>query len=160
MKPRVFIETTIPSYLTARPSRDLVRAGDQQTTRDWWARRDEYELFISELVLLECRGGDPTAAADRLAVLEGVPILDPHPDVDSLVKALVRAVPLPPKATSDAFHIAMSAVHGLDYLLTWNCTHIANAVLRPRIEVACRALGFEPPVICTPKELLPAEESQ
>ena len=152
-----YVETTIPSYLTAWPSRDVVRAGEQQLTHDWWARRDEYELRVSSLVLLECGAGDPTAAAARLAALDGIPVLAQTTEADSLAAALLREVPLPARAASDAFHIAVAAVNGVAYLVTWNCTHIANATLRPRIEAVCRQAGYEPPVICTPQELLGGE---
>jgi hypothetical protein len=154
MKPWVYIETTVPSYLTAWPSRDVVRAGEQQVTRDWWARRDRYELRVSSLVLLECGAGDPDAAAARLAVLAGIPVLLQMPEAEVLAAELLRGVPLPPQAAADALHIAVAAVHGVSYLVTWNCAHIANATLRPRIEAMCRRSGYEPPVICTPQELL------
>jgi hypothetical protein len=154
MKPTVYLETTIPSYLTAWPSRDVVRAGEQQVTRDWWARRSEFELRVSSLVLLECGAGDADAASLRLAAVEGVPVLAQTPEAETLADALLREVPLPEKASADALHIAVAAVHGVSYLLTWNCTHIANAALRPRIEASCRRMGYEPPVICTPMELL------
>lgn len=154
MKPTVYVETTIPSYLTAWPSRDLVRAGEQQLTRDWWAGRSEFDLRISSMVLLEFGAGDSDAAALRLAALDGVPVLVQSPEAESLADALLREVPLPAKAGADALHIAVAAVNGVAYLLTWNCTHIANATLRPRIEDLCRQMGYEPPVICTPKELL------
>lgn len=144
MKPRVYVETTIPSYLTAWPSRDLVRAAQQQVTREWWDRRATYDLFVSRLVLLECQAGDPTAAADRMAALAGIPVLEPTDEVATLADALVREVPLPPRAAADALHIATAAVHGMNYLLTWNCTHIANATFRPQIEAVCRAGGWEP----------------
>jgi predicted nucleic acid-binding protein len=157
MKPRVYVETTILSYLTAWPSRDLLRAAHQQLTREWWDRRGAFDLFISPLVLVECQAGDPTAAADRLATLAGLPLLDQTAEVAALADALVRAVPIPQRAAADALHIATAAVHGMEYLLTWNCTHIANATLRPRIEAACRAAGCEPPLICTPQELPPPE---
>jgi predicted nucleic acid-binding protein len=153
MKPRVYIETTIPSYLAAWPSRDLVRAAHQQITREWWALRGNYELYSSRLVELECQAGDPQAAADRLTALTGIPLLEQTAEAASLAEALLREVPLPDKAVSDALHIATAAVHGLDYLLTWNCTHIANVTFRPRIEAVCRAAGYEPPLICTPEEL-------
>jgi predicted nucleic acid-binding protein len=159
MKPRVYLETTIPSYLTAWPSRDLLRAAQQQLTREWWDRRTEFDLFISPLVLVECQAGDPTAAANRLAAIAGLPLLDQTEAVTALAEELARTVPIPPRAAADAVHIATAAVHGMHYLLTWNCTHIANVVLRPRIEAACRALGCEPPLICTPPELpVPEEE--
>jgi hypothetical protein len=154
MKPRVYIETTVPSYLTAWPSRDVVRAGEQQVTRDWWARRDRYELRVSSLVLLECGAGDSDAAAARLAALAGIPVLLQTSEAEVLAADLLRGVPLPPQAAADALHIAVAAVHGVSYLVTWNCAHIANATLRPRIEAVCRRSGYEPPVICTPQELL------
>lgn len=157
MKPRVYVETTIPSYLTAWPSRDLLRAAQQQMTQEWWDRRGAFELFVSPLVLVECQAGDPTAAAERLAAIDGLPLLDQTGEVASLADELTRAVPIPPRAAADAVHIATAAVHGMHYLLTWNCTHIANAVLRPRIEAVCRAARYEPPVICTPQELTPPE---
>lgn len=157
MKPRVYVETTVPSYLTAWPSRDLVRAAQQQITREWWDRRDRFDLFVSPQVLMECQAGDPTAAADRMTALAGLPLLDQTPDVAALAQALVQEVPIPSRAAADAVHIATAAVHGMQYLLTWNCTHIANAALRPRIEATCRAGGFEPPLICTPQELTPPE---
>lgn len=157
MKPTVYVETTIPSYLTAWASRDVVRAGEQQVTRDWWARRDGYELRVSSLVLLECGAGDPSAAAARLAALDGVPVLAQTSEAEGLATALLREVPLPDRAGADALHIAIAAVNGVAYLVTWNCTHIANATLRPRIEALCRRAGYEPPVICTPLELLGGE---
>ncbi|MBL8792327.1 MAG: type II toxin-antitoxin system VapC family toxin [Planctomycetia bacterium] len=158
MKPRVYLETTIPSYLTAWPSRDLVRAAHQQITREWWdRRRPQFELYISQAVLSECQAGDPTAAAERLVVLQDLPLLEQTQAATQLAQSLLDRVPLPERATVDALHVAIAAVHGMDYLLTWNCTHIANATLRAPIEAVCRERGFEPPAICTPDELL-AEE--
>ena len=159
MKPRVYLETTIPSYLAAWPSRDLVRAAHQQITREWWGqRRGLFDLYISQLVLGECQGGDPTAALDRLKIIEGLPLLEQTMEATQLAQSLLEEVPLPERATVDAMHIAVAAVHGIDFLLTWNCTHIANAALRDRIELVCRTNGFEPPTICTPEELFSAEE--
>jgi hypothetical protein len=158
MKPTVYVETTVPSYLTAWPSRDLVRAGEQQVSRDWWARRSGYDLRVSSLVLLECGAGDSEAAALRLAALDGIPVLAQTPEADVLAESLLRDVPLPERAAADALHVALAAVNGVSYLVTWNCTHIANATLRPRIEEVCRRLGYEPPVICTPRELLGEED--
>ncbi len=155
MKPRVYLETTIPSYLTAWLSRDLVMAGHQQTTREWWdTRREDFELFVSQFVIDEAGAGDPDAAARRLAVLANVPLLDPGEHIHTLADALMKRVPLPPKAIADSLHIAIATINGMDYLLTWNCTHIANAALRANIEAVCREYGYEPPVICTPEELL------
>ena len=157
MKPRVYIETTIPSYLTAWPSRDLIRSAHQQLTREWWAQRAEYELFVSGLVLKECEAGDPSAAAARLTSLTEIPVLEQTERVASLAERILKEVPLPAKASSDAFHIAHAAMHRMNYLLTWNCRHIANAVFRRSIVTICEAAGVECPLICTPLELLPAE---
>jgi hypothetical protein len=158
MKPRLYLETTIPSYLTAWPSRDLVRVAHQQTTREWWEqRRDEFDLFVSQIVVRECQGGDPAAAKKRLEAICNLPLLEQTAEALSLAESLLREVPLPEQATVDALHIGISAVQGMDYLLTWNCTHIANASLRFRIESVCREHGYEPPIICTPDELLQQE---
>jgi predicted nucleic acid-binding protein len=154
MKSSIYVETSIVGYLTARPSRDLVRAAHQEVTSEWWTGREAYELFISQLVLDEASAGDAGAAALRLEALRDLPLLELTPEAVALAQQLVRAAALPPKAAGDALHIALTAVHGVDYLLTWNCTHIANATMRPRIEAICRGEGFEPPVICTPLELV------
>ena len=155
MKRSVYLETSIFGYLTSRPSRDLVTAANQQLTHDWWdEHRESFELYISQFVIDECSTGDAAAAEERLNVLAGIPQLRVTEAVDNLGDELVRKVPLPGKAEVDALHIAVATVHGVDYLLTWNCSHIANATLRPRIEAICRSLGYEPPAICTPQELL------
>jgi len=149
----VYLETTIPSYLTARPSRDIVRAAEQEVTRGWWLRRSSFALYVSELVLSEVAAGDPGAAEARLDALGGIAILGVNDDARGLATDLLAAAALPPIAVADALHIAIAACNGVDFLLTWNCRHIANAVMRPYIERTCRASGFEPPVICTPREL-------
>src|SRR5436190_769932 len=146
MKPTVYVETTIPSYLTAWPSRDLVRAAHQQITREWWTKRDQYELYSSRLVIRECEAGDVQAAADRLAAMANIALLEQTDEIAMLAEALLRNVPLPERAASDALHIATAAFHGVDYLLTWNCTRIANVTFRPAIEAVCRAAGYEPPL--------------
>jgi len=118
MKPRVYLETTIPSYLTAWPSRDLVRAAHQQITREWWQqRRSEFELHISQVVLRECQAGDPTAAAERLETLEDLPLLEQTEEATKLAQALLEQVPLPDRAAVDALHIAVATVHGMDTCL-------------------------------------------
>lgn len=159
MKPKLYLETTIPSYLTAWPSRDLVRAAHQQTTREWWERyRGDFELYISQVVVRECQGGNPEASAKRLEVINDLPLLEETTEAVDLAEAIQKGVPLPDHAVVDALHIAISSVHGMNYLLTWNCTHIANASLRFRIESVCREHGYDPPVICTPEELLQQED--
>ena len=155
MKARLYLETTVPSYLTAWPSRDLIRASHQQITREWWERRrTDFYVFISQLVLDEASAGDPVAARERLAVLVDFPLLDLTEEVSSLAITLVAALALPAKAATDAAHIALAAVHGMHYLVTWNCTHIANAEMATVIQDVCRKHGFTAPVICTPEELM------
>jgi len=155
MKPRIYLETTIPSYLTSRPSRDLVIAGHQQITRDWWeARRQSFQLFISQLVIDEASAGDAGAARERLKVIEAVPLLDITPEVAMLASNILASGRIPRKAAADAAHIAIAAVHGIEFLMTWNCVHIANAALTKALVALCRQQGFECPVICTPEELL------
>ncbi|MFZ4441692.1 MAG: type II toxin-antitoxin system VapC family toxin [Syntrophales bacterium] len=155
MKPTVYIETSIPSYLTARLSNDLRVAANQNTTIEWWeARRPSFELFISEFVTAEAILGDSAAAQKRLETIADLPKLSVTDAVRTLAKALISENAIPPKAEVDAYHIAVAAVNGVEYLLTWNCVHIANALMRPKIEEVCRRQGFEPPIICTPQELM------
>ena len=154
MKPKLYIENSIVSYLTARPSSNLITAGRQQLTRQWWEQeRNRYDLFISEFVASEAADGDPNAAQLRLNALAGIPEVELPPEARKLAHELVEPGPLPAKAALDAFHIAASVAGGADYLLTWNFKHLANAALRKRIESVCRSRGYEPPVICTPEEL-------
>ena len=153
-QPSVYIETSLVSYLTARPSRDLLVAAHQQLTVAWWdEQRTRYELFTSQVVLAEARAGDPDAAQRRLAVLERLPLLDVADTAIALAARLVTEQALPAQAAQDALHLAIACVHGMEYLLTWNCTHLANARLRSRIEQVCRDAGYVPPIICTPEEL-------
>jgi hypothetical protein len=155
MRPKIYLETTIPSYLTAWPSRDLIRAAHQQITLEWWKfRRADFDLHVSEFVLLEVGKGDPVAAAERLESLKDIPVLDASSEAQKLTAELIRRVPLPPKAALDASHIGIAVVSGMDFLLTWNCSHIANASLRSRIDDICREMGYSPITICTPIELL------
>jgi len=156
LKPKVYIETSIPSYLTAWRNRDIVIAGNQETTKDWWTRRGDFELFISVFVLDEVSAGDTEAAKLRIQALEGIPEIEITEEVDMIAERLLSQASLPQKAKVDALHIAAATIGGMDYLLTWNCTHIANPVLRVKIESVIRSFGYEPPVICTPQELLEA----
>lgn len=155
MPPKVYIETTIPSYLTSRPSRDLLIAGHQQVTHQWWEdRRHDFELYVSQLVEDECGAGDSSMAGKRLDLIRGIPLLEISSDVDRLANQLITIGPIPKKAEIDAAHISVAAIHQIDYLLTWNCRHIANAEMQLSIRAICREAGFEPPIICTPEELL------
>jgi hypothetical protein len=155
MAQRVYIETTIPSYLTAWPSRDLIIAGHQQMTKEWWrTRRDEFELCISQFVIDEASAGDSQAAQERLAILSPLPLLDISEAVLKLASAIVESEIIPVKAARDAAHIAISAVHAIDFLLTWNCAHIANAQIVKKVQTICTKHGFPCPLICTPEELM------
>ena len=155
MKPRVYLETSVVSYLVGRLSRDVVVLGNQELTRDWWAnRRAEYDLFISEIVIGEAAIGDPDLARQRLQLTENLFLLSVTEEAERLAPLLLKAAALAANAETDALHMAVAAVHGMDYLLSWNCSHIANATIRRAIEKQCRVSGYEPPVICTPQELV------
>ncbi|HEV8059688.1 MAG TPA: type II toxin-antitoxin system VapC family toxin [Gemmataceae bacterium] len=154
MLPRVYLETTFVSYLTARPSRDVVIAGHQQITHEWWnLSRADYGLCTSQLVLQEAGAGDPLASQERLAILKDMILLDTTEEAIILAEELVRSRSLPEKATDDALHIAIAAHQRIPYLLTWNCRHMANATMRPAIEAVCASKGYKAPIICTPEEL-------
>jgi len=156
MPPRLCLEATIPSYLVARPSRDVRLAADQLAAHEWWdERRHDYELFTSQTVLDEAMRDDPAFAAARRVQLAGVTLLSNLPEAAELAKRLLRDEIIPAVATDDATHIALSA-HGMEYLLTWNCRHINNHRIRSRIEQACEASGMLCPDICTPAELMSA----
>jgi len=132
----------------------LVIAGHQQITREWWDnRRGDFQIFISQLVLDEAGAGDPAASRERLNVLQSLPLLDIAPEVTVLASALLASGKIPRKAASDAAHIAIAAVHGMDFLVTWNCVHIANATIARALASICREYGYDCPVICTPEEL-------
>jgi len=157
-KSKVYVETSIISYLTARPSRDLIVAANQQLTQEWWLeRRPDFDLYVSQLVLEESRGGDTVAATKRLHAIIGIPMLVLNETAIHLAEKLTQGGPLPLKAAADALHVAIATTNGMDYLLTWNCKHLANAVLRRQVEHVCRTAGYTPPTICTPQELLERE---
>lgn len=150
----VYIETTIVSYLVARPSRDLIVAAHQQVTRQWWEeRRAKFAGFISEVVLEEARGGDAEQAMLRLQALQGIPRLAATSDGERLAAAFLAGA-LPLKAARDAAHLAITAVGRVKYLLTWNCAHLANAQILDRLEPIAAASGFKLPRVCTPEELM------
>ncbi len=152
---RVYMETTISSYLAAWPSRDLLQAARQQMTHHWWNNeRRNYELCISAIVLDEAAAGDSDAAARRMAFLQDLPLLDLTEAVNKVAKAIMESGLLPQSATRDAVHIAVSSVHGVDILLTWNCRHIANAAIMKELGEIVAGCGQEIPIICTPEELL------
>jgi predicted nucleic acid-binding protein len=154
-----YLDTTIIGYLAMQPSGVLRIAANQQTAHEWWTEhRHRFSAYVSRFVVGECAAGDSVAAADRLRVFADVPLLEVTTDAESLAAALLEGGPLPPKAATDALHIAVAAVNGVEHLLTWNCRCVANPALRPRIESACRRMRFEPPVSCTPQELLEIDD--
>jgi predicted nucleic acid-binding protein len=151
----VYVETTIISYLLSRESSDSDVRAHQRATRRWWrGQRKHYQIYVSPFVLEEAAAGDPKAARRRNRVLNRIPRVAVTEDVTRLARKLTARGAVPSAAKMDSFHIALAAAHGLNYLLTWNCKHIANARKRVEIEECCRTSGFEPPVICTPEEML------
>jgi hypothetical protein len=159
MKPRLYIETTIPSYLAARTSRNLRLSADQESTQTCWkVHRHKYGLFVSEAVLEEAAAGDADFAAKRLAMLDGLPRLRVTAEVDALVARFLDEQIIPPAVAADAVHLALAVAHRMDLLLTWNCKHLHNPHLERRIVAASRDLGYDCPVICTLAELLKSDE--
>lgn len=155
----VYIETTVVGHLAGRIHPDPLIASRQTVTRKWWATAAErFRLLASELVIDECAAGDSAAAAERLTALEGIELLDASDAVDDLADALVANGAVPASQPRDAFHIAIAAVNGIEYIATWNFKHIANPMLQNRIAAVCRDGGYEPPVVCTPEQLLEAED--
>ena len=160
MKPKLYLETTIPSYLTARPTRDPLMAGQLAATKKWWRlRRNDFELFASQLVLDEAARGDAGAAKRRRTFLAKIPILPVTQEVEELIAAIGDTDLIPPSASDDAVHIAVATASRMHFLLTWNCRHINNREILPEIERACEALGYACPVVCTPLELMGTSES-
>lgn len=153
MKPRVYIETSVFSYLTARESSSLVGATRQLLTRRWWERRDDYELFVSEVVIRECKAGDSEAVDRRLNAVGEIPLLSLTDQAAHIAQLLLTEGIMPSKAAEDALHIAIAAVHKVDFLLSWNFKHIANPVIQAQIAARLSRLGLALPFICPPEEL-------
>jgi hypothetical protein len=151
----VYLETTVISYLVARSSRDVIVAAHQETTRDWWERRQSvFECFISQVVIDEAAAGDLTESQKRLEIIQGLPVLELTSSAEVLAQAILSSGVIPPRAVRDAAHIAVAAVHRVDYLMTWNCRHLANAQIMRKIQEVCDALSERMPLICTPEELM------
>jgi predicted nucleic acid-binding protein len=155
VKKSVYVETTIISYHTARASRDVIRAARQTITRQWWDnRREDFDLVVSQVVLNEARKGDQRAAERRKQILEGLTRLDITDEAVELAATLVEKGAMPPKAADDALHLAIAAVYGIDFLLTWNCKHLANAETMNAMARVLTAGGYRVPIVCTPDELM------
>ena len=155
MSETVYIETSLVGYLTARPSNNLILMANLEITRRWWeTRRSQFMLYISQVVLDEAAEGDSEMAIKRLEILRNLSILELNEAVQDLGAQFLTRSNLPPKAADDAIHIAAATVHGLDYLLTWNCKHIANAQIQRKLAEICLDFGYKLPTICTPYELM------
>jgi len=154
MKPKVYIETSVISYLTARPNRDVVVAARQAVTQDWWENhRNRFDLFISELVEEEMLRGDPDAAALRAEKVSGIQGLSSSDEAENLTELLLEKRVIPVGSEEDAAHIAIASSQGMDYLLTWNFKHINNAERKAAIIRVVESCGFDCPALCSPEEL-------
>ncbi|MEJ6486612.1 type II toxin-antitoxin system VapC family toxin [Nostoc punctiforme UO1] len=155
MSETVYIETSIVGYLTARPSNNLILMANLEATREWWdTRRYQFMLYISQVVLDEVARGDTEIATKRLEIVRDFPLLEVSEAVQNLAAQFLTKSSLPPKAADDALHIAAATVYGLDYLLTWNCKHIANAQIQKKLAQISLDVGYELPTLCTPYELM------
>ncbi len=155
MQPSVYIETTVISYLTAKPSRDLIIAGHQQITSEWWEQIRPYvRCFISDFVIQEAERGDPVCAEKRLELIKDFAVLELTDEIRVLAKEYIAAIKVPQSSATDAFHLAAAAWHQMDYLISWNCRHIASGRVRRIMNDINTALGVHTPVICTPEELM------
>ena len=152
---RIYIESTIPSHLVARPARDLLQAARQQMTKDWWdLKRHNHELFTSQIVLDEIAEGERAMANHRLKIMSGIPMLDLTAEAADLTRRILDSGLVPAKADADAAHIALATVHQMDILLTWNCRHIANVEIQARLRRLVEANGYVLPTVCTMDELI------
>ena len=150
----IYVETTVIGNIAGRIQSNPDVASRQRTTRDWWkSAASQYELTISQLVIDECGDGDPLAAQERLDILDGLAVLAITDSARALARTLNTQGAVPQSEPRDALHIAVAAVQRIQYLVTWNFKHIANATMRSKIERVCRDAGFEPPIICTPPEI-------
>ncbi|MEH2035339.1 type II toxin-antitoxin system VapC family toxin [Nostoc sp.] len=155
MSETVYIETSIVGYLTARPSNNLILMANLEATREWWdTRRYQFMLYISQVVLDEVARGDTEIATKRLEIVRDFPLLEISEAVQNLAAQFLAKSSLPPKAADDALHIAAATIYGLDYLLTWNCKHIANAKIQKKLAQISLDAGYELPILCTPYELM------
>jgi len=155
MKPKVYMETSVVSYLASRPSKDAIIAGQQASTHRWWKeKRRNFEIYISKLVWQEASAGNRQALAQRLKLIRTLPWLQITSEVAGLARALIAQKALPPNAANDAMHIAVGAVYRMQFLLTWNFSHINNPVTEEQVRAVCRHEDFHCPVICSPDQLL------
>ncbi len=154
MSETLYLETSVIGYLTARPSQNLIVAANMAVTREWWdTRRSNFEIYVSEVVFNEIARGDPEIAQNRIEIIKDFPILFANETVTNLAEQFLQKTNLPPKASDDTLHIALATVYGLDYLLTWNCRHIANPNIQKKLSEISTNFGYELPILCTPYQL-------
>jgi hypothetical protein len=154
MAPTLYIETSVPSYVTGRDSTNVITLGRQLITRKWWSEAlPAFDARISELVLQEAAEGDPVAAQRRLELLGGFSVLDVTAEASYLSKHYLKGLVLPDKAEPDALHLAIAVLNGMDYIATWNIRHLAHGRIRKELQRLNDELGFVTPTICTPEEL-------
>lgn len=155
MKPSVYIETTIISYLTAKPSRDLIIAAHQQITSEWWTDvRPQVDCYVSPFLIDEASRGDMAYAQKRLDQIVDFTVLEVNKEIEDLARAYFAALQIPEKAKIDVFHLAIAAWHKMDYLLSWNCKHIASGRVQKMMQEVNARLGVHTPIVCTPEELM------
>jgi predicted nucleic acid-binding protein len=155
MKESIYIETTVVSYYTSKPSRDIIALAHQEITRQWWPvaiRR--YDVFVSEVVIEEASFGDPEAAKRRLVELKDFPHLELNDKVEEIAQAYMDKLEIPEKSFRDAAHLSVASVHNIDYLVTWNCAHLANGEIIKKLMKINESFGINTPIICTPEELM------
>lgn len=155
MSETIYIETSIFGHLTARPTDNLIVAANIKITQDWWnEHRSSFTLYASEIVENEAAKGDPTIATQRLNLLQSLMLLELTEEAFELSQAFLSQSNLPSKASNDSLHIALATVYSLDYLLTWNCRHMANAQIQRKLAQISSDLGYVLPIICTPYEFI------
>jgi predicted nucleic acid-binding protein len=151
----VYVETTVISYLTAKPSRDLIVAAHQQVTREWWEKaQGRFDLYISAVVLDEVTQGNPDAAERRRSIVADMKLLEMLAAVEDLKAEYSEKLPIPDKALADCYHLALASWHGMDYLVSWNMKHIVNGDVILTVQELNAARGIRTPLICTPEELV------
>lgn len=159
MKPRIYLETTVVSYYVSRPSRDLVIAGHQEATRVFWeSLDDQFEPYVSGLVLREAGKGDADQAHARLEALKGYPVLDIDDRAELLARILIDSKAIPKEYPEDALHVAVAAVNGMEIIATWNFAHLNNPFIRKSVRRAVESEGYVCPEIASPDEIIGGDE--
>lgn len=153
--PRIYVETSVISYLTSRPSRDLLIAARQEATREWWEKRGTaFEAITSSMVLKEVAAGNPEAASRRLAICQSLPEWPIEAESEELAERLITTGAVPATEQEDALHIALATIAQVDYIATWNFAHMVSPAAKYRLQKHIEQLGFTPPLLATPEELL------